>query len=123
MRKGIVVLLAGSTFCCACLASLAEWQEFSGRYTIFSGDQVAGREAPTPTDRKLAIAVKGQVAKDLFDSIGPDVEPTCSGEDGDRSRRKQGVQCTYHAKGAAQGYRCWIGIDLRTGRSAAVVSC
>lgn len=123
MRRKLVVLLAGATFCCASLASLAEWQEFSGRYTIFAGDQVAGREVPTATDRKLAIAVKGQVAKDLFDSIGPDVQPTCSGEDGDRSRRKQGVQCSYNAKGAAQGYRCWIGINLRTGRSTAVMSC
>jgi hypothetical protein len=84
---------------------------------------VGGIKAPTVTDRKLAIAIEGQPAKEIFDSIGPDRRPTCSQDKGDRDRRKGGVQCTYSPEGNGKDYRCWIGINLRTGESIPTVSC
>jgi hypothetical protein len=101
----------------------AAWKPLHASFTIFSGQQLAERGAPTATDRKLAIAVEGKPAKEIFDSIGPDRRPTCSQGKGDRDRRKRGVQCTYSTEGDGNGYRCWIGVNLRTGESTPTVSC
>ncbi|TFW28532.1 hypothetical protein E4O92_21125 [Massilia horti] len=102
------------------------WKPLQGAiYKIHSGI-VADRTPPTGTDRKLTVLVDGKTAKDIFDSIGPDLPETCSGETGDRMRDKQGIHCSYTAehKGTKDGpYRCWIGLDLRTGESVGTVSC
>ena len=88
-------------------------------YTISSG--VLGDErSPTRTDRKLSSEVRGQAAKDIFDSIYPDPKVTCSGEQGERLRRKGHVWCSYMP---ANGYRCFIGVDLRSGDSIAGGAC
>lgn len=107
--------------------TLGGWQPLQeGRYKIFSGETVAYGEAPTAKDRKLSIVVKGQVAKEIFDSIAPDAREMCSPAKGDRERNRGGVQCTYTAKDANAvgiGYRCWIGVDLVTGQATPTVSC
>ena len=118
-------LVAGMT----CLLSIAcaadwsgAWKPLRARYIIYSGE-LAEREAPTATKRTMSIAVDGPAAKDMFDSIAPDIQPTCSQEKGDRGRRKKGVDCVYNSQGAAKGYRCWIGIDPGTGESVPTASC
>jgi hypothetical protein len=81
---------------------------------------------PTAKDRMLTILVDGPAAKDVFDSIGPDVQPVCSGIDKDRDRRPKGIYCTYSAEGAQtkEGpYRCWIGVNLLAGGTETTVSC
>jgi hypothetical protein len=124
MHKIVMVVFGASS-----LASLAysavwsgDWRTLKGSYTIYSGE-LAERDAPTATERKMTIAVDGGAAKEIFDSIAPDVYPTCSQEKGDRERRKKGVECTYTSQGTGKGYRCWIGINLRTGDSIPTVSC
>lgn len=103
------------------------WQPLQdGRYKIFSGETVAYGEAPTVQDRKLSIVVKGQAAKEVFDSIGPDARETCSSEKGNRERNKGAVQCMYKARDAnepGKGYRCWIGVNLINGQGISTVSC
>jgi len=124
MKKALRLALPGVIiFTLAGAAPLEAWRPLEARYTIFSGPILADRDAPTPTDRKLTVLVEGQPAKEIFDSIGPDAPQVCRQDKGDRERTKQGVQCTYTAQGANKGYECWIGIDLRTGRSIATVSC
>lgn len=123
----IMTLLAFGATALLSLAYAGEssgaWKPFHASYTLFSGQQLAGREAPTSTERKLAIAVEGQPAKEIFDSIGPDRHPACSPERGYRDRRKGGVQCAYSPEEDGNGYRCWIGVNLRTGESTPTVSC
>jgi hypothetical protein len=124
MKKMLKIALLGSfIFSLAGAAPLEAWRPLKARYTIFSGPILADREAPTPTDRKLTVLVEGQAAKEIFDSIGPDTRTICSQEKGDREREREGVQCTYTAHGEIKGYQCWIGIDLRTGKSISTVSC
>lgn len=124
MKTAMAILLA-----CAATLSLAEnlpldaWRPLQVRYTIFSGDSLGDRFAPTATDRKLTILVDGQAAKEIFDSIGPDMPSSCSDKKGDRDRQKEGVQCHYVARRGAKGYQCWIGVDLRTGKSTPTASC
>jgi hypothetical protein len=89
-------------------------------YTIYSGG-LGDEQAPTKTERKLAVEISGQGAKDIFDSLYPDVKGvTCSSEKGERLRRKEHIWCAYSP---TTGYRCFLGFDLRTGASIAGGSC
>lgn len=82
-------------------------------YVIYSGD-LGEQMPPTKTDRKISINVTGRSAKDIFDSIGPDLTTACNTEPGDRERRKGTVWCFYQP---SSGYECYFGFDLRTGKS------
>lgn len=89
-------------------------------YTIYSGG-LGDEQAPTQSERKLAIEITGQGAKDIFDSLYPDAKGvSCGDEKGERLRRKGHVWCAYSPSG---GYRCFIGFDLRSGESIAGGSC
>jgi hypothetical protein len=101
------------------------WKKFPGIYKIHSGT-VADRTPPTRKDRKLTVLVDGAAARDIFDSIGPDLPSTCSADQGDRERRRRGIFCSYDAKDvkAKNGpYRCWVGVNLVTGEAENNVSC
>lgn len=89
-------------------------------YSIYSGEP-GEREAPTQSERKLAIAIKGDAAKEIFDSLYPDARETaCTDEKGERLRRKGEVWCSYRP---SNGYRCFVGFNLRTGESLSGASC
>jgi hypothetical protein len=124
MRKVTWLLLGASVFISFASATeyLGDYKAFRASYLIYSGEP-GERAAPTATDRKLAIAIEGQPAKEIFDSMAPDFHPTCSQEKGDRDRRKGNAYCTYSPRGQGKGYRCWIGVNLRTGESVGAVSC
>lgn len=92
----------------------------TAEYTIYSG-ALGDEQAPTREDRKLAIEVTGKAAKEIFDSLYPDVQGvSCSDEKGERLRRKGRVWCAYSPSG---GYRCFLGVNLRTGESISGGSC
>ncbi|MTV39471.1 hypothetical protein GM676_18045 [Duganella radicis] len=102
-----------------------EWRPLRARYLIHS-ETATYPEAPTKADSVLTVVIDGQAAKELFDLVGPDSHPTCSSENGDRDRRKKGVECSYTAKLSdpkESHYRCWIGLNLRTGEGDVRVSC
>lgn len=86
---------------------------FKADYMIYSGD-LGDAWAPTQTDRKISIDVSGQPAKEIFDSLYPDVKAICTSERGERHRRKGNVWCFFIP---SSGYRCYFGFDLRTGKS------
>jgi len=88
-------------------------------YTIYAGG-LGDEQAPTKDERKLSIEISGQGAKEIFDSLYPDAKVSCSGEPGERLRRKGHVWCSF---APANGYRCFIGFNLRTGDSIAGGSC
>jgi hypothetical protein len=96
-----------------------EFKPLKATYSIYSGD-LGERAAPTKEERKLAIAIEGQAAKEIFDSIYPDAKVTCSDEPGERLRSKGKVACIYQPR---TGYRCSLGVNLRTGESISGASC
>ncbi|WP_256080158.1 hypothetical protein [Massilia sp. YIM B04103] len=96
-----------------------EYRPVKASYAIYSGE-LGDEAAPTQNERKLSLEITGQAAKEIFDSMSPDIKPSCSGEKGDRDRRKGKLYCTYHQ---GDGYRCFIGVDLRTGQSIAGGTC
>jgi hypothetical protein len=89
------------------------YKRFKGEYSVYAGE-LGEQFAPTAKDRKISLIVSGQVAKDMFESMGPDDKTACSTTAGDRSRSKKNLWCTYSR---TDGYTCYFGFDLRTGSS------
>ena len=94
-------------------------KRLQGSYAIYSGE-LNEKQAPTRTDRKLAIEITGPAAKEIFDSLYPDAKVRCSDTKGERLRSKRDVWCIFHPPNQ---YRCFLGFDLRTGNSIAGASC
>jgi hypothetical protein len=97
----------------------APQKPLSADYVIYSGN-LDEQLAPTQADRKISISVSGKPAKDIFESIYPDIKVECITEKGERERRKGNVWCYYMP---SRGYRCYLGFDLRTGKSIAGGDC
>lgn len=90
-----------------------KYEKFMGEFAIYSG-QLGETMPPTRSDRKLSMMVEGELAREMFDSMGPDLKEACGAGGGNRIRRKQKVSCSYFP---TDGYTCYIGINLRTGES------
>lgn len=104
---------------------LNQWNPLQANYKIHSGG-TAYSELPTKTDSAFSVAFTDESAKQVFDQIGPDVKPVCDDAKGYRERRKKGVYCSYtaHLENPQNShYRCWVGINLRTGEGDVRVSC
>lgn len=101
------------------------WAALKAQYLIHSGHATYA-EPPTSSHSAITVSFEGKPAKDVFDQMGADAKVQCSAEKGDRERRNKGAVCTYTAKLTSVGdfhYRCWIGINLRTGEGDQGVSC
>lgn len=104
---------------------LNEWNPLQANYKIHSGG-MAYSELPTKDDSAFTVAFRDEAAKQVFEQIGPDVKSACSDTEGYRAREKKGVYCSYSARlenPQNSHYRCWIGINLRTGEGDVRVSC
>lgn len=88
----------------------------NGNYQVYGGS-LSDMLPPTPTDRNLTFQFEGKTAKDFFDYIGPDVkkEKACTSDPDYRERRRGDLLCAYWKD---SGYRCFLGLDLRSGKSS-----
>jgi len=98
-----------------------EAKPLRGDYQIYGGS-LSEMIPPTQNDRKVALMVKGELARDLFVQIGPDVkrEAACSSSMDYRERRRGDISCV-HTK--EDGYACYFGLDLRTGKGTYGAIC
>jgi hypothetical protein len=102
------------------------WKPLQGAVYKFHSGIVSDAAPPTANERRLTFLVDGQTAKEIFDSIGPDFPETCTDAKGDRHRRKKGIVCYYTAqdeKDKDGPYRCWIGMNLKTGDTVGTIAC
>lgn len=96
------------------------YKPLSATYSIYSGEP-GERQPPTQSERKIAISIRGDAAKEIFDSLYPDAkDATCTDEKGERLRRRGEVWCSYRP---SDDYRCFVGFNLRTGASLSGASC
>jgi len=97
------------------------WNSASAKYIIYSGG-LGDMIPPEGNRKKIAIEIAGAAAKDIFNSIGPDIADICGSGDGMRIRKKNdgALSCSRSVKGE---YYCNIGFDLKTGKSIAGVIC
>jgi hypothetical protein len=122
-----------STLCFASIMLLApfavdaakEWQfEYrpaEARYAIYGGE-LGDEIAPNQKDKKISLYIEGAAARDIFEFIGPDLTDVCGADKHTRVREKDkgAVSCSHSRK---DGYRCYFGFDLRTGKSIGGVTC
>lgn len=92
------------------------YKQFKGEYLTYSGD-LGEQQPPTQADRKASFMVEGPLAKEMFESIGPDLKDACGTLSGLRVRQKGDVDCTYDKDQRAAPYTCHFGLNLRTGKS------
>lgn len=90
------------------------YKKFSGTYWIYGGELSEPRP-PTMGDKKIVFSINGQLAKELFDAIGPDKHDVCTEGSGIRMRwqDKRNLLCSRSKEGE---YECNFGFDLRTGK-------
>lgn len=119
MKKLPIVILGAFALYSLAYAAKAwdgTYSAFGGEYHIYSGS-LGEIAAPTTSDRKAAFVFKGEAAKRLFESIGPDLKDACGTDSGMRVRQKGDLDCTYDKDDRASPYTCRFGINLRTGKS------
>jgi hypothetical protein len=98
------------------------YTSYSMHYLLYSGT-LGEAQPPTRTDQRLSFAIQGQLAKQMFDSIGPDLKLSCGTTLGMRQRTRGDVDCSYDKDDAQSPYTCHFGLDLRKGKSIAGAIC
>ena len=89
------------------------YQPLKGDYLIYGGE-LGDTAPPTKTDRKVAFTFKGPLAKDLFEQIGPDRKDACGAAPDHRIRDRGDLSCIWDKR---DGYICYFGLDVPTGKS------
>lgn len=86
---------------------------FEGSYSTYGGG-LGDPYAPAQEDRHMAFSIKGPMAKEMFEAMGPDLKGVCGAENGGRIRQRAEVHCSFAPK---DGYQCDFGFDLTSGKS------
>jgi hypothetical protein len=116
LSGAIVGAVAMVTLAYAAKSWDGSYAAFRGEYLIYSGS-LGEEAAPTPADRKAAFMVQGDVARHLFESIGPDQTNACGSSSSVHIRQRGDLDCVYDMANKRTPYTCHFGIDLRTGKS------
>lgn len=90
-----------------------EFKPVSGSYAIY-GSGLGDPVAPTANEQKIAVVIKGKAARDIFDTIGPDVSDACL-EKPDRIRKRDNDN--FICMRVRGEYSCKFGFDLVSGKS------
>lgn len=99
-------------------ANIPDRMALIGDYQLYGGS-LSEMRPPKDKDRKLAIKLKGALAKQLFTQIGPDRKDACSTDPGYRERHRGDLLCKHDE----DGYACFLGLDTNTGKSMMGVVC
>lgn len=118
------IVIAFSSFAYADNAILWDglYKQYQGTYLMYSGDFDEMR-APVREQQKIAFMLQRQIAKDMFNAIGPDLKHACGASPDLRVRQRGDIDCTYDKSDEGSPYTCHFGINLRTGKSIAGASC
>jgi hypothetical protein len=125
MSTRLVLLVVALGYCTLNLAAeKSETQTFGqkplkGDYLVYGGE-LGDTVPPTKKDRKVAFTFKGPLAKDLFDQIGPDKKNACGAAPDHRVRDRGDLSCVWDKR---EGYICYFGLDVPTGKSTYGAIC
>lgn len=126
MKKCVALLIATSSFLLAHAGTDKPWDgtytSYKGRYLSYS-NELDEKQPPTRSDRKMAFMVEGQMAKEMYDAIGPDLKDACGASSRLRIREKGDVECTHDRDNPSSPYTCRFGLNLATGKSIAGSTC
>jgi hypothetical protein len=125
--KNFVFIVAA--ICSASIAYGAAKKDWDGSYAsatihyLFYSNDLDEAKAPTSADPRLSFAVTGDLARQIFDSIGPDLKVGCGTTLGMRQRQRGDVDCSYDKEQPSSPYTCHFGFNLRKGKSIAGATC
>lgn len=91
----------------------------SGKYLEYSGT-LDDMGLPKKSDTKVSVEITGKLAQDIFSRVRPVGGPSCV----DKTievRERGDLMCLKDSKAATVS--CFIGVDLRTGKSIAGTIC
>jgi hypothetical protein len=91
-------------------------------YLIYSGT-LGEMEAPKTGDKKVSLLIEGQLAQELFNSLGPDHKQACGASTGVRIRERGDVTCSYDREQKVEPFTCYVGLSLKTGKSIEGSTC
>lgn len=91
-------------------------------YLLYSGS-LGEKHAPKPGQQKLSLLIEGPLAQALFDSLGSDQKRACGASTGVRIRMRGDVTCAYDGEIKLAPYTCFVGLDLKTGKSIRGETC
>lgn len=122
-----VFLFSLTLLCCISRAdSSTEWDgdyaAARARYMIYSGS-LSEKERPKAANNKVSLLIEGQLAKELFNAIGPDQKQACGASTGVRIRERGDVTCSFDRGLKSSPYTCFVGLDLKTGKSMEGAIC
>jgi hypothetical protein len=127
MNKYRALILAAATlFSLAYASTKKPWDgtytPYKVNYLLYSND-LDEKQPPTSNDRRISFMVEGQLAQELFESIGPDLKRACGSTLGVRVRNRGDVECTYDKDDRTAPYTCHFGLDLQNGKSIVGSTC
>lgn len=103
------------------IANAQAYKPIEARYLLYSG--AIGDPMPVEQNNaKLALAITGDAAEEIFQQIGPDLKDECDAGNESRFRANGNgsVACQYHLQ---DGYLCYLGIDLVKGMPVSASVC
>lgn len=125
-RRTLALIATAAMFTLACASTKKAWdgsyKTSSLHYLLYSND-LDEAQPPTRADQRLSVAVTGELARQMFEAIGPDLKLACGTTQGMRQRQRGDVDCSYDKDQSASPYTCHFGIDLRNGKSIAGATC
>jgi len=95
---------------------------FTGQYLIYSND-LDEKAAPIAKDSRVSFEVEGPLAKNLFDSIGPDQKDACGASGELRIRNRGDLSCSFDKSDKRSPYTCYFGLNLKSGKSIKGSTC
>lgn len=92
------------------------------RYMIYSGS-LGEKEPPKIGNNKVSLMIEGHLARELFNSIGPDQQQACGASTGVRIRERGDITCAFDRELKSSPFTCYVGLNLKTGKSMEGASC
>lgn len=106
------------SFATITFANSFDWQFLykpaSVNYAMYSGT-LSEPTMPKGKQKSISFEVNGEAAKEIFESIGPDIEPSCPASEGERTRERSGGSMRCYLQGKSK-YQCYFGINLKIGK-------
>lgn len=125
MMRSIVFLIVGLLVTPLAVEAAKSWQfqyrPAIAKYAIYGGE-LGDEVAPSAHSKKISVFIDGAAAREVFEQIGPDQPDVCGANSENRIRERDdgAISCSFSRK---EGYRCYFGFDLRSGKSIGGVTC
>nr|WP_092742248.1 hypothetical protein [Paracidovorax valerianellae] len=96
-----------------------KYKPFDAAYELYSGE-LSDPQPAKNEDSSISVKIEKEAAKRIFDQMGRDTPNVCPSEHGERMRRKNDLICY---KNKPEKYTCYMGFDLKSGKSKIGAIC